>query len=494
MRQAPDWDALQRAVSGEVVLPGSPGYDSARKPAIVNFHDVRPRAVVLCGTPQDVSETISFARRSGLRTATRSGGHCFAGRSSTEGIVIDVSPMRSVSVSEGMATVGAGARLGEVYDALDEHGLTIPGGCGPSVGISGLTLGGGLGILGRKHGLTSDHLLGAQVVLANGGIVECDEQHEPDLFWALRGAGGGNFGVVTSLVFETLPAQSATAFHLVWPHAHAAAVIDAWQTWSPAAPDEMAASLLLTASGDPDRSPVINVFGAMRGTESDAAELLDELVAVAGADPASVFYRLMSYRETKRYLAELGDAMAGDDDRLGETSRGEPSPRGHTFSKSEFFGRTLPAEAIAALVENFAEKGVPGQPRELDFTPWGGAYNRVRADATAFVHRDELFLLKHAVTVDPDTSAAEREGARRWLARSWTLVRPWGSGGVYQNFPDPDLTDWARAYHGTNLDRLVRVKAKYDPDNFFRFRQSVPRCGRASASPRYQPNPGCTTI
>src|SRR5215216_6250837 len=200
-RSAPDWDALQRAIAGDVTLPSSPEYESVRKPAIARFHDVWPQAVVLCETPADVSETISFARRSELRTATRSGGHCFAGHSSTGGVVIDVTPMRSVSVSGGVATVGAGARLGDVYDTLAEHGLTIPAGCGPSVGIAGLTLGGGLGILGRKHGLSSDHLLGAQVVLADGRVVECDEHQDEELFWALRGAGGGNFGVVTSLVF-----------------------------------------------------------------------------------------------------------------------------------------------------------------------------------------------------------------------------------------------------------------------------------------------------
>jgi FAD/FMN-containing dehydrogenase len=228
-RATPDWNELRGAISGDVVLPDSPNYDSARKPAIARFHDVRPRAVALCRTPEDVSETIVFARRYGLRTATRSGGHCFAGRSSTEGIVIDVTPMRSVSISGAVATVGAGARLGEVYDALAEHGLTIPAGCSPSVGISGLTLGGGLGILGRKYGLTSDHLLAAQIVLADGRFIGCDEHHDEALFWALRGAGGGNFGVVTSLVFDTLPAPAATAFHLHWPHTHAAAIIGAWQ-------------------------------------------------------------------------------------------------------------------------------------------------------------------------------------------------------------------------------------------------------------------------
>ena len=464
---APDWGALQAAVAGDVILPGSPDYDSVRKPAIASFHNVRPQAIVLCRTPEDVSETISLASRCGLETATRSGGHCFAGRSSTRGIVIDVSPMRPVSVSGGVATVGAGARLADVYDSLSEHGLAIPAGCGPSVGIAGLTLGGGLGILGRKYGLTSDHLLGAQVVLADGRVVECDEDHDEDLFWALRGAGGGNFGVVTSLVFNTLAAPDATSFHLVWPHIHAVAVIDAWQAWAPTAPDELAASLLVTATGDVEKPPVVNLFGAMLGTESDTAELLDELVALAGVHPISAFRKHMSYRETKRYLVELGAAMASD--QIEGTSQGQPSQQGHPFSKSEFFRRPLPTEAIAVLVENLSEGRVPGHSRELDFTPWGGAYNRLRADATAFVHRDELFLLKHGVVVDPDAPTAEREAARRWLARSWASVHPWGSGRVYPNFPDPDLGDWAAAYYGVNLDRLVHVKARYDPDNVFRF-------------------------
>ena len=473
-RATPGWDALRGEISGEVILPDSPAYEWARKPAIARFHDVKPRGVVPCRTPTDVSETISFAARSGLHAAIRSGGHCFAGRSSTEGIVIDVSPMSSVSVSDGVATVGAGARLCDVYDALDGHGLTIPAGCGPSVGISGLTLGGGLGILGRKHGLTSDHLLAAQIVLADGRILWCDEHREEDLFWALRGAGGCNFGVVTSLVFETVLAPSTTAFHLVWPHVHAAAVIGAWQDWVPAAPDELAASLLLTASGDPAEPPVVNLFGAMLGAESDAAGLLDEMVAGAGADPASASLEYMTFRETKRYLAELGEAMAGvDDGRLGEGSQDGPTSQGYAFSKSEYFRRPLPAEAIAALIENLSRGRAPGESRELDFTPWGGAYNRVRADATAFAHRDELFLLQHVATVDADVPVTEREGARRWLGRSWASVRPWGSGGVYPNFPDPDLADWASAYHGTNLDRLVRIKARYDPDNFFRPRQSL---------------------
>jgi FAD/FMN-containing dehydrogenase len=447
-----DLSALERTVEGEVVLPESPAYEVVRKPAIARFHDARPQAVVLCASAGDVAETIAFARRAGLPAVPRSGGHCFAGRSSTEGIVIDVTPMRSVFVSGGMATVGAGARLGDVYDALDRHGLTMAAGCGPEVGIAGLTLGGGLGILGRSHGLTSDQLVMAQVVLADGRIVECDEQHDEDLFWALRGAGGGSFGVVTSLVFRCIPAPDATSFHLTWPYTEAAAVLDAWQEWSPPARDELAASLLMKVGGPVDRQPAVHVIGAMLGGKSDTLDLLDGLTARAGVEPASVVARHASYRETKRWLAGLGEEI------------GEEPEDGHLYSKSEFFRRPLPSEAVEALVELLPEDRPAGEARELDLTPWGGAYNRVPSDATAFAHRDERFLLKQAVVVEP---GADREDARRWLARSWELVHPWGSGGVYPNFPDPDFDDWSEAYHGGNRERLLRVRSSYDPDGFF---------------------------
>lgn len=159
------------------------------------------------------------------------------------------------------------------------------------------------------------------------------------------------------------------------------------------------------------------------------------------------------------------------------TSAPSTSPR-HGISKSEFFAKPMPMEAITALVENLDRHRVRGEVRELDFSPWGGAYTRVPTHATAFAHRDALFLLKHTVTVAGETPPTERDVARRWLTKSWESVHPWGTGGVYPNFPDPDLSAWARAYHGTNYPRLQRVKAAYDPDSFFRFHQAIrPRTG-----------------
>jgi FAD/FMN-containing dehydrogenase len=466
---APDWRSLAEAIDGAVVEPGSTEFDRIPPTFNARFHDRRPVAIVRCAGPEDVSEAIGFATRHGVEMAIRSGGHCFAGRSSTGGMVIDVGPMGSVSVSGDQATMGAGARLGEVYDALQVHGRTIPGGTCPPVGIAGLTLGGGLGILGRKHGLTSDQLVGAKVVLADGRILDCDEHHDEDLFWALRGAGAGNFGVVTSLVLQTVPAPEVTNFHAAWPFSHAARVIDAWQGWAPVAPDELAASLKVTASGEIDRPPAVDVFGAHQGTESGAAGLLEELAARAGLDPASSSLALMSYPETRRYWADLGAEAKAE----GEPVMADPA-QPYLFARSEFFGRPLPAEAIEAVLDAFVRERIAGVTRELDFMPWGGAYNRVSPDATAFVHRRELFQLKHATVVEEQGSIEGRDGAAGWVARSWRSVHPWGSGRVFPNFADPDLEGWADAYYGPNFPRLVRVKARYDGSNSFRFHQSVP--------------------
>jgi FAD/FMN-containing dehydrogenase len=469
----PDWATLQSAIAGEVALPGSPAYDGDDPPFNARYHSVQPQAVVFCATPEDVSETITFAARHGVETAMRSGGHCFAGRSSTRGVVIDVTRMRSVSVSGGVATVGAGARLGAVYDALQEHDLAIPAGACPPVGIAGLALGGGLGILGRTYGVTSDLMAGAQIVLADGRILECDENHHDDLFWALRGAGAGNFGVVTSLDFRTVPAPAATNFHAAWPFSQAAAVIEAWQRWAPRGPDELAASLKVTADADTGMAPSVDVYAAVLGTGADADALLDGLVAGAGADPTAVSSRAgMSFPETRRFWAQLG--VAEDEAAQAQAPAPEVTQPLHLFARSEFFRRPLPTEAVAALVANFSQARVPGQARELDLMPWGGAYNRVPPDATAFVHRDELFQLKHAAVVDPPAAPAAHEAAHRWVAASWSSVHPWGSGRVFQNFADPDLDGWADAYYGPNFARLVQVKARYDPGNVFRFHQSIP--------------------
>src|SRR5512132_2552190 len=470
--ELPNWKSLRGRIDGDVALLGSAAYQAAPPAFNARFRDVRPAAVMSCASSQDVAEATSFARRHGLELATRAGGHSFAGHSSTQGVLLDVTPMRSVTVAGGVATVGAGARLGEVYEALQEHDLTIPAGTCPPVGAAGLTLGGGLGILGRRDGVTSDHLIGAEVVLADGRILRCDDHHDQDLFWALRGAGAGNFGVVTKLVLRAVPAPPTTTnLHLAWPYAQAAAVIGAWQRWAPTGPDELAASLKITAGTNPDRPPAVDLYGAFHGSRADAAQLVEELVGQVGSDPTATALTPMTWPQTRKFWAELGELA----EESGRPSVPQPPEAQCLYAKSEFFARPLPPEAVGALLEAFGEGRTSGESRELDFMPWGGAYNRRPPDATAFVHRDQLFQLKHAVVVvRPDAPPADQAAAHRAATRSWASVHRWGSGRVFQNFADPELEHWAAAYYGPNYERLVRVKARYDPSNLFRFQQSLP--------------------
>jgi FAD/FMN-containing dehydrogenase len=379
------------------------------------FAHITPAALRPCREPSDVAQAIAEARHRGLELAIRSGGHCFAGRSSTTGLLIDVGPMNEIEVAGARATIGAGADLGTIYDALAAHGRTIAGGCGPDVGIAGLALGGGLGILGRKHGLTCDQMVAAEVVLADGRVVQCSDTEHADLFWALRGSGGGQFGVVTKLTMKALPAPpTIECFRLTYPRDHAAALIAEWQEWAPDAPEDLAASLIV----HPD---AVHLFGAgplppTHAPEETRAEL--------------------PYRQAKQWLADNGPAGAPDEN----------------DSKSTFFRQPLPTSAVQALAE---------EPNgELDFSPWGGAYNRPETSETAFAHRNERFLLKLT-------------GPRPWLERAYEIIYPHGTGGVYPNFPDLRLTDPLTAYHGTNLGRLQQVKAAYDPDHVFHFPQGI---------------------
>jgi FAD/FMN-containing dehydrogenase len=399
------------------------------RPALARFSSVRPARVASCASAREVAAAIAKARAAGLPLAVRSGGHCFGGRSSTEGLVIDVSPLDGIEVGDGVVRVGAGAQLGAIYDALDAHGLTIAGGCGTTVGVSGLALGGGLGILGRTYGLLADSVRAAEVVLADGSVVRADDE----LLWALRGAGGARFGVVTALEIATVREPVMTAFETFWDDP--AAAIAAWQAWAPDAPDALAASLLITTP--PLR---VKVFGAFAGPEAEARAL----VAALGTPGESLFAQGTA-RDAKRFLAGLG----GEDD------------DGHAYLRSEFLAEPLPDAAIEALVAHLDEGGFH---RELDFSPWGGAYNRVASDATAFPHRDARCLLKHAAVIAPGEDPGP---ARAWIDRAWEITHPHGTGGAYVNFPEDGLDLWAPEYLGGNRERLLELKRRYDPEGVF---------------------------
>jgi FAD binding domain/Berberine and berberine like len=439
----PDLAEFRTSLDGELFSPASSGYEAIRRPANVAYREVRPRLVVLCRSVSDVAGAMAYAAATGDRIAPRGGGHCFAGRSSTDGIVLDMSGLDGISVADDrVATIRAGARLGQVYAALHAYGRTLPAGCGPTVGITGLTLGGGIGLLGRKHGLTCDRLVGAQVVLPDGSVVDCGPDHEPDLFWGLRGAGGGQFGVVTSLRFDTVAEPMTTRIEGHWSDIALEELVSAWQAWAPAAPDELTVNLSLVA--EPGAPVQATLIGAATLEEGPTRELLQEFTDRAGVAPTIELRPGLPYHQLKSTFADPRD-----------------SPERALRIRSEFFSHSMAHCTLASLLTQLGDPRTMGR-REITFTAMGAAYNRVAEDATAFAHRSERFLLEHIA-----------EAADPWVDGSWATAHAGGSGRVYPNFPDPALDDWAVAYHAGNYPRLAAVKNAYDPDRFFDFPQAI---------------------
>jgi FAD/FMN-containing dehydrogenase len=456
---------LAGRLRGELLVPGDPGYSAVRKPVIGTPHEVVPQAVVRCAGVADVVEAIGFARSCGLRFALRSGGHSFAEHSSTDGLLIDLGGLSGVTVGRYLVTVEPGVRVGQLADRLATEDRMVPCGWSRAVGVTGAALGGGFGVFSRLYGLGCDHLAAAQVVLADGRVVWADADREPDLYWALRGAGGGNFGAVTSLVFRTRPVVPAMRFELHFGYRDAAAVVDAWQHWAPDRASEVNAELAVVAGDDSAAPPVLVVFGVAVADRDTTEALLEQFVARVGAAPLGANLGAMSGRDAARYHVDPD---------------WEPSPMpphvrpGLRLVRSQFFDRPLPARGVADLVAWFGSRRDGRQIRELEFVPWGGAFSRVAPQATAFPHRKARFLLRHTVQVGARADAQARWTARQWATGSWKIVRPYGSGGAYVNYPDPDLPAWARAYYGDNLERLIEIKTKYDPTALFRSPQTIP--------------------
>jgi FAD binding domain/Berberine and berberine like len=456
---------LARTLDGTVVARGAAGYAQARLLVSTRFDAVHPQAVVFCETVADVQKTVRWAHRHHVHVVPRGGGHSYGGYSTTPGVVIAASRMAGVHVDPTgrVATVGAGARLIDVYNALWLHGLTIPAGSCPTVGIAGLTLGGGVGFSARKLGLTCDRLRSARVVLASGAVVRCSPSQHRELFWALRGGGGGNFGMVTHFTCRAAPVGNVSTFSIEWPWSQAKQAVAAWQKFAPHAPDALFSICNLSASGRGGTTHIV-AFGQYFGPESALRSLIAPLVNTG--TPTRVSTDTMSYMTAVMKWA--GCHQTVDACHL--------EPRGtlgrETFkSGSDYFARPLPPAGIAALVRSIELRQQDGRLGSLLLDAYGGAINRVPKAATAFVHRDQLFSCQYVASWRPGERAAPNVD---WVRRSRARMRPFASGFAYQNYVDPDLEHWQHAYYGSNLPRLKAVKRHYDPHNFFRFAQSIP--------------------
>ncbi|MFD9358737.1 FAD-binding oxidoreductase [Streptomyces sp. NPDC060031] len=487
--RGPDFGALARALDGRVVVPGDRDYAEARRLFQPRYDAVAPGAVAYPAHAGDVAVCLDFARRSAAAVVPRGGGHGYAGWSTVAaGLVIDVGAMAAVSVDAGSGSgsgsgsdvrIGAGARLGDLNAALAGRGLAVPTGLCPSVGIAGLALGGGLGLLSRAYGATSDQLTGATAVTPDGVVRETGPDRDPGLHWALRGGGGGNFAVTTEFRFRAHPVADCVFAELHWADGDSPAVLRGWQRWLAGLPDPFWSQVEFALDGGPAPVPAVRVV-CLDGRR-ELEEQLTRLSDLVGRPARDSRLDVRSYGDTVRTMSGCLERTAAQC-RLPGTLPGH-DPQGRLgresyAARSDFWpagGLPEPAvSAVLAAVRRYARNVPRGGFGVVQFDGvCGGALNRVAADATAFVHRDSAFLAQYLVQWPQSAPAAEVARHQGWLDGLWQDLRPWASGSAYQNYIDPKLTGWRAAYYGPNLARLEEVRRTYDPDRLFRFPQAI---------------------
>ncbi|MGH9017814.1 MAG: FAD-binding oxidoreductase [Acidimicrobiales bacterium] len=468
------WAALATMLDGTLVLPSAPAYGAAKLVYNQRFAGADPAAVAYCASPADVQRCIDFARTHGITPTPRSGGHSYAGYSTGTGLVVDVSPLHSVmtDTSSLRAVVGSGTQLIDLYRQLSNAGVLLPGGSCPTVGIAGLTLGGGIGVVGRKYGLTCDNLVAVDLVTADGRLRRCTADENADLFWASRGGGGGNFGIATSFTFAVHRLPSLSLFTINWPWAAAASVLGAWQQWTATAPDELWSNCQLAASG-PD-GPGVRSNGVFVGSPGDLTAVLQPFLAQAGR-PDDQFVGPEQYLHAMLVEAGCEDLSVAQCHLTGQNPTAT-LPRSSFAATSAFVADPLSDAGIAAVTGSVVRlaDADPELGGGLVFDAYGGVINEVAPDATAFVHRRELCAVPASTSWSPAASPSTVQAAEAWLAQTAAALAPFVGPGAYQNYIDPTLADWALAYYGSNLPRLVEVKRRYDPDDVLHFAQSIP--------------------
>ena len=456
-----DLNTLRASLRGSLLRPGDAGYDDARILYNTRFDGVRPLAVARCADTSDVQTCVRFARDVRMPLRIRSGGHSYVGASTGAALVIDLAALNGVQYASGVATVGAGARLIDVYDGLAAQGKAIAAGSCPTVGISGLTLGGGIGVLTRAWGLTCDQLGGADIVTADGQLRSVSAKSEPDLYWALKG-GGGSFGVVTSLSFVTHDATDLALGFMSWDWSAAANVVVGWQRWMQGAPDALWSTLHLEG-GQGGRDVTVHAVWPARA--SDIAAQLDRLVAMVGRAPAYRESGIRSYRDTMLLEAGCLDRpvsacqLKGTAGTLGR----------ETYAASSVVANgPLDNGAIDVLVGRIEQASVGGAAVLIDAL--GGRVAQLSPDATAFPHRGAFAVVQFIASWVP---GANSDASTTWLAEITGQTRKRAGTAAYANYPNADFSDWQSAYYGPNYPRLAEIKRRYDPDRVFDFPQAI---------------------
>lgn len=449
-------DSLASSLSGDVLRPGTGDYDSAR--SIWNgMIDRHPAVIARCRHVEDVVRAVGFARDNALPLAVRSGGHNIAGNALCEdGLVIDLSMMNTVAIDPGKrrASVGPGALLADFDREAQTAGLATPLGINSTTGVAGLTLGGGFGWLTRKHGMTVDNLVAADVVTAGGRTLAASADENPDLFWALRG-GGGNFGIVTRFEYRLHPVgPEVLAGLIVYPHADARGILERYREFAAAAPDELSAWVIMRKAPPLPFLPesvhgesVLVIAFCYAGDVREGGRYAEALQSFA--EPHGVHAGAMPYTDWQQVFDPL----------LGPGARNYW--KSHNFTELE--------DGVLEKMIKYAER-LPTPECEIFLAQLGGAANRVDKQATAYPHRDVEFVLNVHTRW---SESGDDERCIAWAREFFEATERHAQGGAYVNFMTADEMERVKAAYGVTYDRLAGIKARHDPDNIFRLNQNI---------------------
>jgi FAD/FMN-containing dehydrogenase len=439
-------DTFRREFKGQLLLAGDSGYDAARRIWNASI-DKHPGLIARCASASDVIRAVKFARANNVLASVRGGGHNVAGRAlCDDGIVIDLSAMNRVTVDADARTVyvQGGALLEDVDRATHEHGLAVPAGVVAKTGVAGLTLGGGVGWLVRKYGMTVDNLLSCEVVTAEGELLTANAEVNPDLFWALRG-GGGNWGVVTAFTFRAHPVKTVLGGLVLWPRSEARAVLRLYRDFIETAPEELTAYAGMIST--PDGVPVSCLLICWCGDIAEGERVLEPL---------------------RKFGTPILDAVEPMPFTAMQALAGNSFPDDmQNYWKSSFV-KALSDEAIDTLVEQAQQMKSPLSGLLVEY--YGGAPSRVGHADTAFSQRSELYNV--AITgqwSDP----AENDQHIAWVRAAFDALQPYSSGNYLLNYSSEEVLDRTMAAFGDNYARLAEVKKKYDPTNFFSINQNI---------------------
>jgi FAD/FMN-containing dehydrogenase len=453
-------DELRASLRGELLTPSDPGYAGLR-PEFNAMHRGEPALAVCCSGTADVIAAVNFAREQKLKVAVRGGGHSIAGLSSTDGgMLIDLAPMRGVQVDpeRRLAHVQGGALWGDVDRETQAFGLVAPGGVVSDTGVAGLTLGGGYGWVRRRYGLSSDHVVEAQVVCADGQVRTASQESNPDLYWAIRG-GGGNFGIVTSFTFSLELLDPIVAFAATfYPLEEAAEVMRGWRDFADLAPNEITSvCVTITFPANPDMPEAVH----------------DRPCIIVGAVYAGDLDDGLQALEPLRRLGTVLFDMSGPTPFTAVQTGFDPLfPRNElqAYWKSQYLTE-LTDEAIDVIAAKAQER--PAPLTLVNTFHMGGAINDVGAEDTAFHERSADFM----VSIDGLwADRADNDANVAWVRSAWEAISEFGTGSVYLNFTglaDEAASAGVDSAFGRNLKRLAEAKASYDPDNLFRLNNNI---------------------